>query len=76
MLGGQILLVSGTAGVSDERCRDEGCRHGISVRIGFRMCNSLRTIDMRHYCNPFGRGWSGPVGRPLDVPLTYSAAPA
>ena len=47
-----------------------------SVRIGFRFCNSLRTIDMRHYCNGFGRGWSGRVCRPLDVPLTDSAAPA
>ena len=41
-LGGQILLVGGTARVSDERCR-----HGGSVRIGFRFRNYFRTIHVR-----------------------------
>ena len=42
LLGGQVLPVGGTAGVSDE-C----CRHGGSVRIGSRLRNCFRTIHMR-----------------------------
>ena len=61
-LGGQILLVGGTAGVSDECSRDEGCRHGISVRIGSRIRNCYRTIHMRRCWYPLAEvgatGWA------------------
>ena len=50
-LGGQILPVGGTAGVSDERCR-----HGGSVRIGPRIRNCSRTIHMRRSWLLCGRG--------------------
>ena len=69
-LGGQILPVGGTTRVSDE-----GCGHGRSVRIGSRIRNGYRTIHMRRcwlWCG--GDGGDGP-GRPLDAPLTDSAAP-
>ena len=48
-LGGQILLVGGTARVSDE-----GCRHGGSVRIGSRIRNCFRTIMRRCWCRSGG----------------------
>ena len=44
MLGGQILPVGGTAGVSDERCR-----HGRSVRIGV----PLPQLFPYHSCETF-----------------------
>ena len=51
LLGGQVLPVGGTAGVSDE-C----CRHGGSVRIGSRLRNCFRTIHMRRLLVPVWRG--------------------
>jgi hypothetical protein len=70
-LGGQILPVGGTARVSDERCR-----HGGSVRIGSRFRNCFRTIHMRRSWLRFGGGRGDRLRRPLDDPLTDSAAPA
>ena len=70
-LGGQILPVGGTAGVSDE-----GCRHGGSVRIGCRLRNYLRTIHMRRCWYRFGGVRGDELRRPLHDPLTDSAAPA
>ena len=70
-LGGQILPVGGTARVSDERCR-----HGGSVRIESRFRNCFRTIHMRRSLPWFGRGRGDRLRRPLDDPLTDSAAPA
>ena len=70
-LGGQILPVGGTARVPDERCR-----HGGSVRIGPRFRNCFRTIYMRRSWHRFGGGRGDRLARPLDDPLTDSAAPA
>ena len=70
-LGGQILPVSGTARVSDQRGR-----HGGSVRIGSRFRNCFRTIHMRRSWFRFGGGRGDRLRRPLDDPLTDSAAPA
>ena len=70
-LGRRILPVGGTAGVSDERCR-----HGGSVRIGSRFRNCFRTIHMRRSWFRFGGGRDDRLRRPLDDPLTDSAAPA
>ena len=70
-LGGQILPVGGTAGVSDE-----GCRHGGSVRIGSRCRNCLRTIHMRRSWLRFGGGRGDRLPCPLDVPFTDKVAPA
>ena len=70
-LGGQVLAVGGTARVSDERCR-----HGGSVRIGSRFRNCYRTIHMRRCWLRSGGGRGDRLRRPLDGPLTDSAAPA
>ena len=70
-LGGRVLAVGGAAGISDE-----GCGHGESVRIGSRIRNGYRTIHMRSCWLGLGGGRDDGLGRPLDVPLTDSAAPA
>ena len=70
-LGRRILPVGGTAGVSHERCG-----HGGSVRIGSRFRNCFRTIHMRRCWPRFGGGRGDRLPRPLDDPLTDSAAPA
>ena len=71
MLDVQILAVGGTARISYE------CfHHGGSVRIGSRLCNCHRTFHMRHSSLRFGGGGSDRVARPLDDPLTDTAAPA
>ena len=58
------------------RVSDERCRHGGSVRIGSRFRNCFRTIHMRCSWHRFGGGQGDRLRRPLDVPLTDSAAPA
>ena len=70
-LGGQVLPVGGTARVSDERCR-----HGGRVRIGYRFRNCFRTIHVRRCWYRFGGGRGDRGRRPLDDPITDSAAPA
>ena len=70
-LGRRILPVGETARVSDERCR-----HGGSVRIGSRFRNCFRTIHIRRSWPRFGGGRGDRLRRPLDDPLTDSAAPA
>ncbi len=49
---------------------------GGSVRIGSRFRNCLRTIHMRRSRLRFGGGRGDGLRRPLDDPLTDSAAPA
>ena len=47
-----------------------------TVRIGSRLRNYLRTIHMGRCWNRFGGVRGDGLGRPLDDPLTDSAAPA
>ena len=49
---------------------------GGSVRIGPRFRNCFRTIHMRRCWFRFGGGRGDRLRRPLDDPLTDSAAPA
>ena len=49
---------------------------GGSVRIGSRFRNCYRTIHMRRSWFRFGGGRGDRLRRPLDDPLTDSAAPA
>ena len=76
-LGGQILPIGGTARVSDECCRHVSVAvTGGSVRLGSRFRNCFRTIQLRRTWLRFGGGRGVGLRRPLDDPLTDSAAPA
>ena len=76
-LGGRTLPIGGTARVSDERCRHVSVAvMGGSVRIGSRFRNCFGTIHMRRSWLRFGGGRGDRLRRPLDDPLTDSAAPA
>ena len=71
LLGGQILLGGGTARVSDERCR-----HGENCTDRVPLPQLLPYHSYETLLAPVWRGSGRRLGRPLEDPLAYSAAPA